>query len=45
MELLRTAAPDHVAAVRHFFVEAVDDADYAAVGRAFEAVIKTTTPD
>lgn len=45
MELLRTAAPGHVAAVRRFFVEAMDDADYAALGRAFEAVIKTTAPE
>jgi DNA-binding MarR family transcriptional regulator len=44
MELLRTAAPTHVAAVRKFFVEAMDDEDYAALGRAFEAVIKATEP-
>jgi DNA-binding MarR family transcriptional regulator len=44
MDLLRTAAPDHVAAVRGFFVEAMDPEDYAALGRAFEAVIKATDP-
>ena len=39
LELLRTAAPSHVAAVRHNFVEAIGDEDYAALGRAFDAVL------
>jgi DNA-binding MarR family transcriptional regulator len=37
--LLEKAAPCHVAAVRENFVEAMDEADYAALGRAFAAVL------
>jgi DNA-binding MarR family transcriptional regulator len=37
--LLEDAAPCHVAAVRENFVEAMDEADYAALGRAFAAVL------
>ena len=37
--LLEEAAPCHVAAVRENFVEAMDEADYAALGRAFAAVL------
>ncbi|HET9649292.1 MAG TPA: MarR family transcriptional regulator [Microlunatus sp.] len=44
MDTLRLAAPHHVAAVRRLFVDAVDDDDYRAVGRAFEAVIEATEP-
>jgi DNA-binding MarR family transcriptional regulator len=33
------AAPVHVAGVRDGFVDLVDDADFEAVGRAFEAII------
>ncbi len=40
LELLRTAAPSHVAAVRKNFVEAIGEADYAALGRAFDAVLE-----
>ncbi len=40
MALLRTAAPDHVAAVRRNFVDAVSADDFQALGRAFEAVLK-----
>jgi DNA-binding MarR family transcriptional regulator len=43
-ELLRTAAPSHVAAVRRLFVEAMDPDDYAALGRAFAAVLEATDP-
>lgn len=43
-ELLRRAAPDHVEAVRRIFVEAVDPADYDALGRAFGAVLKVQAP-
>lgn len=39
LELLRTAAPSHVAAVRTNFVEAVGDEDFTALGRAFQAVL------
>lgn len=39
LDLLKTAAPSHVRAVRANFVEAIDEADYAALGRAFAAVI------
>src|SRR5699024_9757100 len=38
-ELLRAAAPSHVACVRKHFVEAVDPADFEALGRAFQAVL------
>ena len=41
-ELLATAAPTHVESVRRFFVEAVSADDYAAVGRAFSAVVRST---
>ena len=37
--LLEEAAPCHVAAVRENFVEAMDEADYLALGRAFAAVL------
>lgn len=40
--LLETAAPDHVTAVRAVLVDVVDEADYAALGRAMQAV--TATP-
>ena len=40
MELLRTAAPGHVAAVRRNFVDAVSPDDFRALGRAFEAVLE-----
>lgn len=39
IKLLETAAPSHVAAVRRNFVEAIGEEDYAALGRAFEAVL------
>jgi DNA-binding MarR family transcriptional regulator len=42
MELLRTAAPSHVAAVRKNFVEAIGVEDYTALGRAFDAVLNVT---
>lgn len=38
-ELLRTAAPSHVEAVRRNFVEAMSGEDYEALGRAFTAVV------
>ena len=38
-ELIREAAPTHVETVRRNFVEVVSEEDYAAVGRAFSAVI------
>jgi DNA-binding MarR family transcriptional regulator len=44
MELLRTAAPDHVAAVRRNFVDAVSAEDLEALGRAFDAVLKVEDP-
>ena len=37
--LLEVAAPTHVEAVRRNFVEAMSAADYAAIGRAFSAVL------
>ena len=40
--LLEDAAPNHVEAVRRHFVEAMTAEDYAAVGRAFTAVLTTT---
>jgi len=42
MELLELAAPSHVEAVRRNFVEAMTEEDYAAVGRAFAAVVSAT---
>ena len=44
MELLELAAPSHVEAVRLNFVEAMTEEDYAAVGRAFAAVVSATEP-
>jgi DNA-binding MarR family transcriptional regulator len=41
-ELLEVAAPSHVEAVRRYFVEATTEEDYAAVGRAFAAVVQAT---
>ncbi|MCW2802279.1 MAG: MarR family transcriptional regulator [Propionibacteriaceae bacterium] len=43
-ELLKTAAPSHVEAVRRNFVEAAGPDDYAAIGRAFGAVLNVDTP-
>ena len=37
--LLEAAAPSHVEAVRRNFVEAMTEDDYAALGRAFAAVL------
>ncbi|GAA2099326.1 MarR family transcriptional regulator [Microlunatus panaciterrae] len=39
IQLLKTAAPSHVQAVRTNFVEAMTEEDYAALGRAFAAVL------
>lgn len=39
LEVLATAAPCHVESVRRNFVEAMSEADYDAVGRAFAAVV------
>jgi DNA-binding MarR family transcriptional regulator len=39
LRTLERAAPSHVAAVRRNFVDAADPADYAALGRAFAAVL------
>ncbi len=41
-ELLREAAPSHVACVRKNFVEAMDAADFETLGRAFQAVLDVT---
>jgi len=38
--LLETAAPTHVASVREHFLEAMTEADYAALGRAFAGVVR-----
>ena len=38
-ELIKEAAPTHVETVRRTFVEVMSEEDYAAVGRAFTAVI------
>lgn len=43
LAVLRAAAPDHVRAVRHIFLDAVDPADYAALGRVMRAVL--SVPD
>lgn len=39
IDLLKTAAPSHVEAVQRNFVEAIGEEDYAALGRAMEAVL------
>ncbi len=39
-ELLASAAPSHVEAVREIFVEAVAEEDFRALGRAFESVLR-----
>jgi DNA-binding MarR family transcriptional regulator len=41
-ELIQQAAPTHVETVRRGFVEVVSEDDFAAVGRAFTAVIAAT---
>ena len=38
-ELIKEAAPTHVETVRRNFVEVMSEADYAAVGRAFTAIL------
>lgn len=40
LRLLQEVAPSHVEAVRENLVEAVDPADFEALGRAFDAVLK-----
>jgi DNA-binding MarR family transcriptional regulator len=42
--LLENAAPSHVEAVRRNFVEAMTPEDYAALGRAFAAVLAVDDP-
>ena len=39
LKVLERAAPSHVEAVRRNFVDAISDADYDALGRAFDAVL------
>jgi DNA-binding MarR family transcriptional regulator len=41
-ELLASAAAEHVECVRRSFVEVMSPEDYAAVGRAFAAIARTT---
>ncbi|HOB04920.1 MAG TPA: MarR family transcriptional regulator [Propionibacteriaceae bacterium] len=43
--LLVETAPYHVESVRRIFVDAVDPADYAAVGRAMQAVLAVDLAD
>ena len=40
LNLLKTAAPNHVASVRAALVDAVEPADYEALGRAMSAVLE-----
>ena len=42
MDLLRQAAPDHVRAARHVFVDPVDPEDFSALGRAMKAVLSVS---
>ena len=37
--LLQTAAPAHVDSVRRVFVDAIDEEDFAALGRAMQATL------
>jgi DNA-binding MarR family transcriptional regulator len=41
-QLLEEAAPSHVECVRRNFVDAVDPADFAAVGRAMDAILRAS---
>ncbi|GAB2595745.1 MarR family winged helix-turn-helix transcriptional regulator [Microlunatus antarcticus] len=41
-QLLEEAAPSHVECVRRNFVDAVDPDDYAAVGRAMDAILRAS---
>lgn len=41
-DLLDAAAPDHVASVREILVDSVDPEDFAALGRAMDAVNHVT---
>ncbi len=43
--LLERSAPFHVESVRRIFVDAVDPDDYAAVGRAMQAILAVELPD
>lgn len=43
LKALRTAAPDHVAAVRELLVDAVSPADYAALGRVMTRVTEAAS--
>ncbi len=43
--LLERTAPHHVDSVRRIFVDAVDPDDYAAVGRAMQAILSVELPD
>jgi DNA-binding MarR family transcriptional regulator len=42
-ELIQQAAPTHVETVRRHFVEVMSEDDFAAVGRAFTAVLVATS--
>ena len=44
LALIEQAAPSHVTSVRRNFVEAVSAEDYAALGRAFTAVLGVSQP-
>ena len=44
-ELLRTAAPSHVSAVREILVDAVSEEDFRALGRVFETVNAITSEE
>ncbi|MDN5726640.1 MAG: MarR family transcriptional regulator [Propionibacteriales bacterium] len=44
-DLLKSAAPSHVACVRRNFVEAVGEQDFAVLGRAFAAVLAVENDD
>jgi DNA-binding MarR family transcriptional regulator len=41
-DVLATAAVEHVASVRRYFVEVMSAEDYAAVGRGFAAIARAT---
>jgi DNA-binding MarR family transcriptional regulator len=41
-ELLTTAAAEHVASVRRYFVDVMSAEDYAALGRGFAAIARAT---
>lgn len=45
LHLLKQVAPGHVRSVLQYLVDAVDPADFVALGRAFEAVLRVSAAE